>query len=210
MTNLVDDLMSLARADAGAEIFERDALRLSVLLHRTRDTWKTTMHRSMLDFTVDLPNNDLIVLGDEAAVQRLLSILLENSNRYTPPGGSVRLFASLDGDGVRISVGDTGVGIAPEHINRIFDRFYRVDPDGRSTRNGSGLGLALAKWIAERHETELQVTSELGRGSCFSFRLELASHNPPGSNSGSMIHSKNLDKDFASEPWGTRRAPQED
>ena len=97
------------------------------------------MHRSMLDFTVDLPNNDLIVLGDEAAVQRLLSILLENSNRYTPPGGSVRLFASLDGDGVRISVGDTGVGIAPEHINRIFDRFYRVDPDGRSTRNGSGL-----------------------------------------------------------------------
>ena len=127
----------------------------------------------MLEFKLEVSGDDLFVLGDKAGLQRLLSILLENASKYTPPGGSVKLCATLDRKRVCFSVRDTGVGIASEHLPRVFDRFYRA-PSDDSQAKGSGLGLALAKWIAERHGTQLEVESELGHGSCFSFKLELA------------------------------------
>ena len=100
-------------------------------------------------------------------------LLLDNAVKYTPPGGAVRLCARLDGPRLVITVKDTGIGIAPEDQLRVFDRFYRVARVDGVAPSGSGLGLALAKWIAERHGTELTVTSELGSGSSFSFSLPL-------------------------------------
>ena len=79
--------------------------------------------------------------------------------------------AAADGERVLFSVRDTGIGIAPEHRLRIFDRFYRVPSAGRALPSGSGLGLALAKWIAERHGTQLTVAGNPGGGSCFTFAL---------------------------------------
>jgi signal transduction histidine kinase len=104
---------------------------------------------------------------------RLLSILLDNAGKYTPPGGAVRLKAVLEESKISISVEDTGIGISREDQARVFDRFFRVARSDGGMLAGSGLGLALAKWITERHGTELALASEPAVGSCFSFSLRL-------------------------------------
>jgi len=129
-----------------------------------------------LDFKIEWPDGDPLVLGEPQGIARLLSILLDNASRYTPPGGAVRLLAVVEGPRMVISVSDTGIGIAHEDQVRVFDRFYRVAKAGGAP-SGSGLGLALAKWIAERHGTELTVTSELGSGSRFSFTIQIPPSN---------------------------------
>jgi len=172
MTSLVENLLSLARADGGAETLPLAPVNIHSLVRSIAETWNGAMRQAMLEFNMAMPCDDLFVLGDETGVLRLLSILLENACKYTPPGGSVELCAAVDGKRLAFHVKDTGVGIASEHLSRVFDRFYRAPSD--KTAEGSGLGLALAKWIAERHGTELTIESELGRGSCFSFKLELA------------------------------------
>ena len=172
MTSLVENLLSLARADGGAEAIAMTPVPVGLLLRQVEGTWRSAMDQSMLDFVVETPDDSIVVLADKRGILRLLSILIENANRFTPPGGLVRLFATVEDSGVSISVQDTGIGIAPEHTQRIFDRFYRVSPNGGVPGNGSGLGLALAKWIAELHRAELSVDSEPGRGSCFSFMLK--------------------------------------
>ncbi len=171
MTSLVENLLALARADGGAEATVLAPIRAAVLFRHAAETWKSAMNQAMLDFHVEMPEDDPVVLGDAHGIQRLLSILLENACKYTPPGGSVELSTAKDGERVVLSVRDTGIGIAPEDRARIFDRFYRAPNACGTSPTGSGLGLALAKWIAERHGTELCVESDTGSGSCFSFSL---------------------------------------
>jgi heavy metal sensor kinase len=172
MTTLVENLLSLARADGGAEAISLVPIRVNVLYLQMREVWNAAMNKAMLDFRVETPGEDLLVLGDMQSVSRLLSILLENASKYTPPGGGVRLCAAREGERIVLSVEDTGIGIAPEHLERIFDRFYRALSKNESVAAGSGLGLSLAKWIAERHGTRLIVQSDVGKGSRFSFSLE--------------------------------------
>ena len=173
MTNLVENLLSLARADGGAEALSMVPIDLRGLIQSAERTWTAPMQRAMLDFHVEIPDG-LFLLGDSGSIQRLLSILLENAAKYTPPGGSVILSAAVASGRIVISVRDTGVGISAEDIPRIFERFYRVAQPNDPSPRGSGLGLALAKWIAERHGTQVTVESLTGRGSCFSFSLENA------------------------------------
>jgi signal transduction histidine kinase len=173
MTNLVENLLSLARADGGAEALSMVPIDLRALIQSAERTWTAPMQRAMLDFHVEMPDS-LFLLGDSGSIQRLLSILLENAAKYTPPGGSVILSAAVASGRIVISVRDTGVGISAEDIPRIFERFYRVAQPNDPSPRGSGLGLALAKWIAERHGTQVTVESLTGRGSCFSFSLENA------------------------------------
>ncbi|MGA2847611.1 MAG: ATP-binding protein [Terracidiphilus sp.] len=171
MTSLVENLLSLARADGGADALCMAPIDLHVLFQSVKSTWTAPMHRAMVDFRVEIPAGSFALLGDSSSIQRLLSILLENAAKYTPPGGSVILTATVASPRLVLSVRDTGLGIAAENLPRIFDRFYRAaQPDAPSPR-GSGLGLALAKWIAERHGTQVTVESLPGRGSCFSFSL---------------------------------------
>jgi heavy metal sensor kinase len=172
MTSLVENLLSLARADGGAETMTLVPLRVNLLFGQIAGTWKSAMDQALLDFCVEMPGDDLMVWGDAHGIPRLLSILLENASKYTPPGGAVKLSAPGDGERIVFSVQDTGIGIAPEHRLRIFDRFFRATQPRKTVATGSGLGLALGKWIAERHSTELRVVSEPGHGSIFSFSLK--------------------------------------
>jgi signal transduction histidine kinase len=174
MTNLVENLLSLARADGGADAMSLMPIRVGALFHQIRDVWSTPMHKAMLNFRVDGADDDLLAIGDEAGILRMLSILLENSSQYTPPGGAVSLCAKVEAERVVLSVADTGIGIAPEDLERIFDRFYRAQSEGGYHPEGSGLGLSLAKWIAQRHGTNLEVESAPGKGSRFWFSLERA------------------------------------
>lgn len=172
MTSLIENLLSLARDDGGAETIVLAPIRVDELLQYVAVNWTSLMDQALLDFRVETDSGDLTLLGDKHLLPRLLSILLENANKYTPPGGWVTLRVTAAGNRVVLSVQDSGIGIAAEHISRIFDRFYRVAPNGDTDQTGSGLGLALGRWIAERHGTKLRVESEPGRGSSFSFSLE--------------------------------------
>jgi heavy metal sensor kinase len=179
MTGLVENLLSLARADGGAEAMSRAPIAVSGLLKRAERAWVAAMNRAMLDFRVEMPREDLVLLGDPNGVQRVLAILLENAAKYTPPGGSVVLSAKAEQAHVVLSVRDTGIGISADDIPHIFDRFYRGAQASDPVPRGSGLGLALAWWIAERHGTELSVESEPGRGSTFTWPLEKAGATAP-------------------------------
>jgi signal transduction histidine kinase len=173
MTSLVENLLSLARADGGAETIVLAPTRLETLFGQVAETWKNATIQAMLDFRVELPESDLVVLADAPGIKRMLSILLDNACKYTPPGGVVTLRADSVGGRAEISVQDSGIGIDPVYKERVFDRFFRV-PGNTPLPPGSGLGLSLAKWIAERHGTQLHLESVPEHGSRFSFSLELS------------------------------------
>jgi heavy metal sensor kinase len=173
MTGLIDSLLLLARADAGMEALRLELVDAKKLTLQVGEKWKTAMRLAFLDFTVETAPEPVLVKADVNGLQRLLTILLDNAVRYTPPGGSVYLRVGRQDDRVIFALQDTGIGVAPEHQPRIFDRFYRVDRMRGSTSRGSGLGLALAKWIAEKHGTGLSLESTVGKGSTFGFALPL-------------------------------------
>jgi heavy metal sensor kinase len=196
MTGLIENLLSLARADGGAETVKLAPFQVADLFHQIRQTWINAMNQALLNFSVTMPEGNLVALGDAHGIARLLSILLENASKYTPPGGTVTLLAVVEEERIVFSVRDTGIGIAPEHKPRIFDRFFRAAPANSNVPTGSGLGLALGKWIAERHGAALQVESEPGQGSSFSFSLQSAE---AVANSAKIVNlPSNADTGFAS------------
>lgn len=171
MTSLIDSLLTLASVDAGMEALRFETVDANQLALEVGEKWKTAMRVALLTFNVKPAAQSAFVHGDRNALRRLLTILLDNGLHYTGPGGSVDLRVACEGGRVLFTVVDTGIGIAPEHQPRIFDRFYRVDRTRGYSSCGSGLGLALAKWIAERHATSVSLQSGLGEGSSFSFVL---------------------------------------
>jgi len=171
MTGLIDSLLMLARVDAGTEPLYFEPLHANQLVSQVAEKWKTSMRLAMLDFRVGTSPEPAMIDADRDSLRRLLTILLDNACRYTPPGGSVTLSVARDDARVSFAVSDTGVGIAPEHQRRIFDRFYRVERNRSGASQGSGLGLALAKWIAERHRVLLTLESAAGQGSSFRFAV---------------------------------------
>ncbi|HTP13196.1 MAG TPA: ATP-binding protein [Bacteroidota bacterium] len=114
---------------------------------------------------------DQEVLGDRDRLRQVLNNLIDNGLKYNVEGGTVVVSTESLGDKIRVSVKDSGVGIPPEHVNRIFERFYRVDKDRSREVGGTGLGLAIVKHIVEAHESTIEVSSEPGKGSTFSFTL---------------------------------------
>ncbi len=171
MTGLIDSLLMLARVDAGNEALCFEPIEANQLVRQMGDKWKTSMRLALLDFSMEPAPEPLFISGDGNSLQRLLTILLDNAVRYTPPGGSVQLRVAREGSRVIFTVRDTGIGIAPEHQTRVFDRFYRVDRTRGGLSGGSGLGLALAKWIAEKHGTSLSLESAVGKGTTFRFAI---------------------------------------
>ena len=111
--------------------------------------------------------SDAMLLGAESEVHSIVSNLLTNAVKYTPPEGEIEMRWWTDEDGAHISVRDTGVGIAPEHIPRLTERFYRVDPGRARSMGGSGLGLAIVKHALQRHGGTLRIKSKEGAGSTF-------------------------------------------
>jgi len=172
MTNLIENLLSLARADGGAEVMSREPIEVVSLFRKVDQTWKEMASRANISFRSEMQSGDLVVLGDAASLVRLLSILIENACKYTPEGGAITVNATASGESVVLSVRDTGIGISADDLPYIFNRFYRATHPGIGVLRGSGLGLALGKWIAERHGTQLLVDSQQGMGSCFSFVLD--------------------------------------
>lgn len=173
MTDLVENLLALARADGGAESLKLAPIPVHQLFAQTAKSWQQSMQQAGLNFKVVYLESDVRVLADMRALDRLLSILLENASKYTPAGGNVILRANVQAGRVEIAVEDTGIGIPAEYQGKVFERFFRAPNGDEILQRGSGLGLALAKWIAERHSTTVTLISGHGNGSRFSFLLPI-------------------------------------
>lgn len=175
MARLVDDLLFLARADSGQKELHFEYFNLQQALRETVEPFEPVAAEQGVTLTLfssDGPRDPEILhrfFGDEAHLRQLVVILLDNALRHTPAGGQVSIDLTTASSAAEITVADTGKGIPHEHLNKIFDRFYRVDQS--RTSEGTGLGLAIAQWIVQEHRGMIRVASIPGSGTTFTVRL---------------------------------------
>lgn len=176
MARLINDLLLLAQADAGVpirhEMVEIDRLLLDVY----------AQEQALAD-GIDFQLTDVYparVMGDPDRLRQLLLNLVDNAIKYTPAGGQVALALTREDGWVRVDVADSGVGIPPNDLPHIFERFYRVEKTRSRKHGGTGLGLSIARWIADAHGGHIDVESEMGEGTTFTVWL------PPADEVGSI------------------------
>jgi OmpR-family two-component system manganese-sensing sensor histidine kinase len=163
MSRLTSDLLLLAGADRSLER-ELFAVDLNAALNQLAGQYRTRFSEAGVELSFGT-EKATIVYGNPHQIERIVANLLENALRYTPAGGRVSVESRRDGADILVTVRDSGIGIAPEYLDRIFERFWRADP-ARSP-GGSGLGLAIARALARRHGGDVTVTSRSGLGSTF-------------------------------------------
>ena len=175
MQSLVDDLLTLSRLEGSpipgftnsivlsqlVEACQSESQQLSKLLFQEKIS-------QVIVFETDPVIQNYLLMGEPRELQSALSNLVSNAVRYTPQGGRIEVHTFLSADGnLNLQVKDTGPGIAPEHLPRLTERFYRVDRSRSRASGGTGLGLAIVKHVMQRHGGQLQITSIAGQGSCF-------------------------------------------
>ena len=170
---LVERLMLLARADVGAEAIERAPADLGNSLREACEKGRTLAVAKQIIIREQIPSEPVIVAGDSHALYRLFLILLDNAVKYSPPGGQIAVSLTSGPDFAVIEVQDTGIGIGAADLPHIFERFYRADKARSRELGGAGLGLSIARWIAEAHGGSIYVQSTLGAGSVFQVRLPM-------------------------------------
>ena len=168
MQRLVDDLISLSRIEADKYMPPDDRVSMAQLLRETARELQDQQGDTPTALILNIDSFEGDVTGDRAQLSQLVHNLIGNAIKYGRPGAPVKIGLRRDAGGVRFSVTDQGEGIAPEHIPRLTERFYRVDAGRSRTMGGTGLGLAIVKHIVERHRARLDINSVLGRGTVVS------------------------------------------
>jgi len=165
MTRIIEDLLALSRFEANEGPIKGTAIDVAAMAALLRkDVLARPTHPREVEVVIE---SSAHLLGDEAMVQSAFSNLVDNAAKYTPPEGSMQIRWWTDGEGGHFSVRDTGPGIPAEHLPRLTERFYRVDPGRSRETGGSGLGLAIVKHALHRHGARLEIDSIEGRGSTF-------------------------------------------
>jgi two-component system, OmpR family, heavy metal sensor histidine kinase CusS len=176
MTALIENLLALARYDAGAAQPELRPIEMTTLIRQALGEWMPTAERQSLDLQMVGDPQPVWVLGNADSITRMFRMLMDNACRYTLSGGWIRVSVRADEGRVALAVEDSGIGIPEQDLPLIFERFYRVQQPKHREQRGSGLGLSLAKWIADQHKATITVTSTLGMGS--RFRVSFTQHVP--------------------------------
>jgi len=164
MQRLVDDLLDLSRIESGVWRPEPRAQDLAAVAHEVWAEVSRASDPSAPRLSVDLAAEAGIVEADSQGLRQILRNVLENAARYSPPGGAVWLRSRRDGEMAVVEIADNGPGIPTEHLERIFERFYRVDPARSREMGGTGLGLAIVKHLVEAHGGHVVAESQLGVG----------------------------------------------
>jgi len=180
LTHLVDTLLALSRADAGQVVLHSEAVDLVALARSAVQHLGDLSDEKEQRVTVTAEASPQ-VRGDRSVLRQALINLLDNAIKYSPAKTEIRVAVGADADRAWIAVSDEGPGIAEEHHDRLFERFYRVDKARSRDQGGTGLGLALAKWGIESHGGRIELDSEAGRGS--TFRIVLAARERPTADS---------------------------
>jgi heavy metal sensor kinase len=172
-SSLVEKLMVLARADAGVEVLQRAPVNVAECLREVFKDGQILAEGKQLKLNEDIDPQSLFVEGDSHALHRLFVILMDNAVKYTPPGGSVTVALRRNNGYAVTEFRDTGIGIGTHDLPHIFERFYRADKARSRELGGVGLGLSIARWVAEAHRGSIEVHSTPGAGSVFHVRLPL-------------------------------------
>ena len=177
LSRLIDDLMELSRLQSGALAIQTEKLRLDDLVEGLCERYEAIAREHNLRFEIETDFQQCpAVISNLDRVEELLVILLDNAIKYTPQEGTITLAAKWDAKKVTLIVRDTGIGIDPEDLPYVFDRFYKVDK--AHSGMGSGLGLSIAKELLKWMGEDIWVESEKGKGSAFGFTLQRAPEKP--------------------------------
>jgi len=190
MSQIVEDLLTLSKADTGEIRLNKEDISLTEILNEVIAQMDRLAKSKKLHLSASNHHQDIHIFGDALRLRELFINLIENGIKYTEEGGSIHIILQKEyplptrdqsdrverekGEFVKIIVSDTGIGIAQEDEERIFNRFFRVDKARSREQGGSGLGLSICKWIVEAHQGKIEVESELGKGSSFVVRLPLS------------------------------------
>ncbi|MFN4358597.1 sensor histidine kinase [Sphingopyxis alaskensis] len=174
MQQLVIDLLSISRVEADRFRRPTAEVDLGAIVRHTITQLQDSESARPKDIVAALGTEAMPMLGDEAQLGQLAHNIISNALKYGRPGTPVTVELLREGARVRLSVSDEGDGIAPDHIPRLTERFYRVDEARSRSVGGTGLGLAIVKHISERHQGQLHIDSELGKGTSVSISFPLA------------------------------------
>ncbi|ADZ71703.1 ATP-binding protein [Polymorphum gilvum] len=173
MRRLIDDILSLSRIELKAHVRPDTVVDLAAIVRHTADALAPLAADLGMAVELDLPDAAVPVRGDRDELIQVAENLIENALKYGSTGRRVEVALRPEGDGASVfSVRDFGEGIAPEHLPRLTERFYRVDVASSRTMKGTGLGLAIVKHILTRHRARLEIDSRPGAGACFSVRFQ--------------------------------------
>jgi two-component system sensor histidine kinase SenX3 len=175
LTRLVQQIIDLSRLQNDTASDDQAVVKVAELVAEAAEHSATEAERKKIDIAVSM-EDDLLVQGDRAQLYAAVSNLVENAVRYSQEGLKVSVSATAAGDNVRISVADRGIGISTDELDRIFERFYRVDPARARNTGGTGLGLSIVKHVAASHGGSVEVWSEPGSGSTFTLVLPAWQH----------------------------------
>ncbi len=171
LNELLGDLIEISRIESGEMKMSFRYFQVDEFLEQVVKESNPAALQKNIALILGTSENPVEALGDKERLKQVMVNLIDNAIKYNKPNGSVTLSYKRTDSTVQISVSDTGVGIAPEHLPRIFERFYRVDKERSREAGGTGLGLAIVKHIIEAHGSTIEVVSEVGTGSTFSFSL---------------------------------------
>jgi two-component system sensor histidine kinase CiaH len=174
LQRLTGDLLTLARSDRGELELMTAPLNVGALAAEVVRRVGPLAQERGVELTGPAPDSDAVADVDPDRVQQVLLILLDNAIKHTPAGGRVVVLARVQGDHAVVEVADTGTGIAPEHLPRVFERFYRADAARARVDGGTGLGLAIAKTLVDAHGGQLALASTPGAGTRATVRFPLA------------------------------------
>mgnify|MGYP001062529231 FL=1 len=177
LLELVDDVLDLARIDAAGMPVRRERSDLGEVLHEAVSTIGDLIRGRDLEVRLEAPDSLPPLNIDRTRIRQVLLNLLNNASRFTE-NGSITVSAEVGETEVTVSVADTGIGIPPDELARVFDEFHQVDMSLRRRREGSGLGLAISRRFVELHDGRIWAESVVGKGSTFSFSLPLPGHEP--------------------------------
>lgn len=173
LSRLIDELLNLSKIEDRKTVPNIQLLKIKDLIQRSVAILKSRAQEKDITISVSLPENIPLVPCDSDLISQVLINLIDNSISYTQPGGEIQIRAAAGEDELKVDVQDNGIGIPPESLSRVFERFYRVDKARSREQGGTGLGLSIVKHIIDAHYGSVQVESKVGMGSMFSFVLPL-------------------------------------
>jgi len=172
MAKLVDDLLTLSRADTNQQVLEMTDFMLDETISKALIPFTPVAKQKNIAQEARL-NSQTTFYGDRRRMEQLVVILVDNALKYMDGSGKVYISLTQYEKGVKLEVSDTGSGMEPEHLAKIFDRFYRVVNNRKQNQDGSGLGLSIAKWIVQEHRGTIRVESKPGVGTTFAIILPI-------------------------------------
>lgn len=171
LEKLMRDLLDLSKIESGESAPHLSSIPAEKLITTAAESLRSQVESKNIKFVVEAPADLPLVMADRAQIERVITNLIRNAVRYTPRGGEIRVTAAMRDSSVAFSVQDSGRGIPPEYLARIFDKFVQV-PNAPS--DGAGLGLAISKSIVQAHDGQISVQSEVGSGATFTFTVPVA------------------------------------